>query len=360
MPPTADGADVPVPGDGADGSGTSNVSQLPWQSIPKFIPGQTNVQEYVRKMKFLASMWPPESLHLLAPRAALLVEGSAFTLVSRLDGAKLRVNSQDGVALLVKTIGGQWGSTELEERFEHFERALYTTVQKQDESNDSFISRMENHFSELIARGTTMEEVQAYVLLRQSSLGSEDKKRILFEHGGDLRYHPVVKTLRMIGSKFFHEFQGKPASKTKVFDSLLAEDAAEGSSEHPAESTAFVSSHSGHPEDDHEVEPEYFEALLSQNDPDAQLIASFENEFEEYIQETPELHSALTSYVEARARLLDKRKTRGFWPPSGGKNGKRPFKGKGKGKGKGGRQNLLAKIARSTCRNLRTARPLEG
>ena len=57
------------------------------------------------------------------------------------------------------------------------------------------------------------------------------------------------------------------------------------------------------------------------------------------------------SYVEARARLLAKRKSRGFWPVSNHKGGKasRPFKGKGKGK-HANRDQLLPRIARSTCR----------
>ena len=101
------GLGIPVPDDVPPVS----ASQLPWRAIPKFTPGVTNVQDYVRKLKFLASIWPPEHLDLLAPRAALQVEGSAFTAVSRLDGAKLRVKTLDGVSLLVETLGGQWGST---------------------------------------------------------------------------------------------------------------------------------------------------------------------------------------------------------------------------------------------------------
>ena len=197
------GLHVPVP----DDAHPVPASQLPWQSIPRFTPGVTNVQEYTRKLKFLASIWPPEHLELLAPRAALQVEGSAFTLVSRLDGAKLRVKSLDGVTLLVETLGGQWGSTELEERYEYFEKAIYATTQRHDESNDSFISRMESFFTELIARKTSLEEIQAYVLLRQSTLTPEDKKKILLEHGGKLSYPPVVKSLRLMGSKFSMSFR---------------------------------------------------------------------------------------------------------------------------------------------------------
>ena len=75
--------------------------QPPWNSIPKFVPGTTNVQEYVQKLRFLASLWPKEHLEQLAPRAALLVEGSAFKKVARLDPEKLRVKSTSGIALLV-------------------------------------------------------------------------------------------------------------------------------------------------------------------------------------------------------------------------------------------------------------------
>ena len=189
-------------------AGQTSTSQLPWAAIPKFIPGSTNVQEYTQKLRFLSGVWPTEHLELLAPRAALLVEGTAFRKVSRIDPAKLKVKDTSGIALLVAAIGGAWGSTELEERYEYFERALYGTVQKQDESNDSFLARMENNFEELLGRKTTLEEVQAYVLLRQSGLAGEDRKKILLEHSGRLEYESVKKAYRLLGSRFFNDFQG--------------------------------------------------------------------------------------------------------------------------------------------------------
>ena len=59
---------------------------------------------------------------------------------------------------------------------------------------------------------------------------------------------------------------------------------------------------------------------------------------------------AMTSYVEARAKLLEKRRSRGFWPVKGGKG--KSFKGRGRGKGKSSkdRESLLARIAKSRCR----------
>ena len=77
---------------------------------------------------------------------------------------------------------------------------------------------MEAFFTELLLRNTTLEEVQAYVLLRQSTLSAEDK-RILLEHEGELKYKPVVKSFRLLGSRFFNEFQtGRASQRTKVYD----------------------------------------------------------------------------------------------------------------------------------------------
>ena len=82
-------------------------------------------------------MWPPEHLSHLASRAAMLCEGSSFKRVMRLDPAKLKVNSLDGVKLLINTLGGIWGKSNLEDKFERFERAIFSTVQRQDESHES-------------------------------------------------------------------------------------------------------------------------------------------------------------------------------------------------------------------------------
>ena len=103
-----------------------------------------------------------------------------------------------------------------------------------------------------------------------------------------------------------------------------------------------------------DLDADFLDIMIAQSDQDALTIQSFENEFEEFLQETPELFEAFTTYMDARARLLEKRKTRGFWPvgasgTSKGK-GKTAFKGfKGKSKSKS-RDSLLQRIARSHCR----------
>ena len=63
------------------------------------------------------------------------------------------------------------------------------------------------------------------------------------------------------------------------------------------------------------------------------------------------MHDAMVTYLEARSKLLEKRRSRGFWPiKPGGKDNRGFGKGKGRGKGKRQRDLLLARIAGSTCR----------
>ena len=181
--------------------------QLPWAAIPKFIPGTTDVTEYSRKLEFLAAMWPKEHLSLLAPRAALQVEGTAFKKIANLPADKLKSSDESGVKLLVSTLGGSWGKTDLEAKHDVFEKALYGTVQKQDETNDSYLARHDVHFEELLSQNVTFEQVRAYILLRQSQLSAEDRKKIILELGGSLDYKKVCSSIRLLGSRFFADLQ---------------------------------------------------------------------------------------------------------------------------------------------------------
>lgn len=199
---------------------TSSLSHLPWSMIPAFKPGETEINEYAKKLEFIAGLWPPEHLSHLAPRAAMLCEGSAFKRIMRINPAQLKVNSTKGVELLVTSLGGIWGRSNLEEKFERFERALYTTVQKTDESHESYLARHDYQFEELLQMGVGFEEVRAYVLLRNSGLGAEDKKRLIIDAGGNLEYKKIVPDLKLLGSKFFHEVQSGSRTniRTKTYD----------------------------------------------------------------------------------------------------------------------------------------------
>ena len=195
-------------------------------------------------------------------------------------------------------------------------KSLYGTTQRNDESHDSFLARLEANFTELLSRNTTLEEVQAYVLLRQSTLSAEDKKRILLEHEGELKYKPVVKSFRLLGSRLFNEFQtGRTSQRTKVYDAnfLDTSESHDAASSHDSGTyeRAYLT-HASSDDAEPELDQEFIDALVAQDDADAMTVATFKGEFEEFLQDTPEMFEALTTYIEARSKLIEKKKSRGF------------------------------------------------
>ena len=323
-------------------SGGSN-SFLPWHLIPHFKPGETEVNEYTRRLEFLANIWPKEHLPLLAPRACMLCEGSAFAKVVRLDPEKLRVSSIDGVKLVVSTLGGVWGQSRLEKKYERFERAIFGTIPKADETHTSYLARHEVQYEDLIGMGATLEEMRAYILLRNSGLSAEDKKRIIIEAKGELEYGKVTSALQLLGSKFFGEVQSggvKVAGRTKTYDVNLVDESEQDIEDH--DESIFVSMETS--------EDQALEVLMAEGDEDALTVQQFEDTIIESLQSDPEVASCLNAYADARRRLLDKARGRGFWGPQKG------VKGKGKGgKHKGGfrsqfRKPLAQRILESTCR----------
>ena len=96
-------------------------------------------------------------------------------------------------------------------------------------------------------------------------------------------------------------------------------------------------------------EEDLLEALVADGDDDAVFIADFEAAASEVVQQDEDLAAAFSTYMEARRRLSEKYRSRGFWPISKGKS-----KGKGRFKGKGpwnnGRKTLQQRILESNCR----------
>ncbi|CAK8985943.1 unnamed protein product [Durusdinium trenchii] len=320
---------------------SSSLSHLPWGMIPAFKPGETDINEYTKRLEFLADLWPTEHLSHLAPRAAMLCEGGAFKRLMRVDAKKLKVNSLDGIKLLVSTLGGVWGKAKHEEKFERFERAIYSTVQRPDETHESYLARHDFQFEELAALRVTIDEMRAYCLLRNSGLLMDEKKKIIIDSDGQLEYGKVVAALKVLVSRFFTECQssGKSSTRTKTYE------AANVMEEDEPPSTLG---------DDDAVFPDhwYDDILLlsEENEQDALVIQQFEDSLVDVLQNDPETAQCFYSYLEARKRITERNKNRGFWPVKGSGKGKSKTKfGFSKGFGKS-RRPLAQRILESECR----------
>jgi hypothetical protein len=315
--------------------------------VPSFDPSKDELQMYQQKVQLVLSVWPSNRISELVTRLILNTTGSAFAKL-QIHHAELCNNEAKSVQKLIEYLGGQWGKTGLEKRYYDAERALFQCNQQSDESHDSYLARADVLWSKLKAQKLQLEDLQAYITLRGAQLSGEDKKRIILDSDssleGSLTVGRVQEAVRMLGTAFFHEMtgQGKKTSKSKVYDaSTFIADDMEGNND--TDDQVNVSQHDEWTEDD------MLEALLAEGDDDAVFIADFETAASEVIQSDDDLAAAYSTYVEARRKLSEKFRSRGFWPIGKGKS--RYGKGKAKGKpGWNGRKSLQQRILESNCR----------
>ena len=311
--------------------------------VPSFDPASDSVETWTQKVEMLMVAWPKTKLDELATRLVLGCKGTAFQKLQLVRNEVIR-NEEKAIKRLVEIVGGTWGQVPLEHRFELAERALYRSNQRSDESADSYLARMDVVWTEMLSKGFLLEELQSYVVLRGSRLSMEDKKRVIVESGGEtsgkLDLKRVAAAIRMIGSNFFQEITGgKKDRSLKVYDSnsFLAEE----SEESPEVFESFLTQ-------EDQLDDDMVEIFAADHDEDAHTVLQFEDAISEAIQTDQDLAAYYSTYQEARRRLSEKVKTRGFWPVRKG-FGKKGFKGGGKSFNKG-KQSLASRIANSYCR----------
>ena len=352
------GAGVGAESSESSGGGVSNqLAAL----VPTFDPSKDDLQIYTQKVELVLAAWPQGRLKELVTRLILGCQGSAFQKL-QIHQTELLTGEEKSVKRVIELLGNHWGRIGLEKKFEDAELALFQTQQRADEANDSYLARADIMWSKLLARKMKLEELQAYVLLRGSQLTPEEKKRVILDSDnsleGELTLKRVTDSIRMLGAGFFQDMTGQKKNiKTKIYDQA-----------------ALVATGDDEPEDVQSVpensvdlaavaEDDFVDQLINEGeDLDAVFLADFEGAAAEILQSDPELSMAFSAYSDARKRLSDKFKNRGFWPVTGGKGRGSSWKGKNKGKGKGSsvfappfdsnaaRKSLKDRILSSNCR----------
>ena len=314
-----------------------------WTVLPSFDPSEDNVREYVAKVRLLHGICPKRDRPMLAPRLAMLCRGTAWHQVRGVK-PELLMDPENGVSHLLQALATWEESSELK-TFELFERALYKTVQKADESTASFVNRLMVSFDD-VGGDTTLKSVKAFVLLKQSNLNSEDKKKILTMTNGVMDVELVSNAMRSLSTRVLSGQE----EKKKVYPTNHVEiEEEEAAMDQPQSVLAAM-------QEEEDLPQEMMDALISAGDPDAVSVQSFEKDLEDLFQEIPDLHQALVSYTEARQRIVERKRSRGFWPTlSKGKGGKNSFSSSWSSKssrkgGSKGKEELMLRIARSNCR----------
>ena len=278
---------------------------------------------------------------MLAPRLAMLCKGTAWGQVKAISPEKL-TDKEHGVENLLAALASWEESAEMK-TYELFEKVIYKTMQKSDESTTSFVNRLQVAMDEL--GQVTVKHFHAFLLLRQSALSQEDKKRVLTMVGGEIETKKVEQSMRTLATTVL---SAEPKKKIYPTNFVEPEISSQSNEDESQNQNIFYT----HAEEDDVLTVENIEYLAQGGDEDAMLIQTFEKDFSDMMQDIPDLQSALLSYHEARQRISDRRRSRGFWPSRG--RGKGGGKDQGKGFRKGGqrssKEDLLAKIARTHCK----------
>ncbi len=314
--------------------------------VPSYDPAKDDITIFQQKVELLVETWPSNRMIELATRLVLNTSGTAFQKL-QLHQKDIIINDRKGVQKLIELLGGSWGRIPLEKKFEAAERAIYRCQQKGDEANDSYLARAEVLWQELLSKGMQLSELQAYIVLRGSLLGPEDKKKVILDSNvgdsGTLKMEKVQSAIRLLGAGFFQEMtSGKKygGGKYKTYDNsaLMIDEEDDDWAQHVGDGAID--------------EDEAIEQMIQEGDEDAMMVSEFETAAQEVLQDDPNLSSAYSAYTEARRKLSEKVRFRGFFPVSKGK-GKPGGKG-GKGKGSKNsffqRKPLNQRILRSQCR----------
>ena len=129
---------------------------------------------------------------MLAPRLAMLLKGTAWAQIKSMDTEKL-TDPDQGIKILLESIA-TWEEAVEMQVYDRFEKALYRTTQRSDEVTQSYVNRMAVAFHEL--GNMTVKDIRAFILLRQSSLTVEDKKRVLSMVDSPLTPEAVERAMR--------------------------------------------------------------------------------------------------------------------------------------------------------------------
>ena len=194
-----------------DGNGDSQQGSNFWNLLPSFDPSEDDIREFSQKARFIHGVMPEKDKPNLAPRLAMLCKGTAWSQVRQLDPKKL-TKADSGVEYLLAALSA-WEETSEMKTYELFERALYKVVQKSDEASHSFSLRLQAAFNE-IGDDVTVKQMQAFVMLRQSGLSSEDTKKILTMTGGKLDLTAVDQAMRSLSTRVL---MGPGETKKKIY-----------------------------------------------------------------------------------------------------------------------------------------------
>ena len=237
-----------------------------WGLLPSFDPTTDDPREYKDKVTFLHQICPQKDRSMLAPRLAMQCKGTAWAQVKSLDATTL-TDPVNGVKALLLALSSWDEAAELQ-TYEKFEKALFRVQQRSDETTMSYVNRLAVAFNE-IGGELTIKEVKAFIMLKQSALSSEDKRKVITLAGGSMDASKVEQAMRTLSTKIL---TSHGEAKKKVYPVNYVE-----------EDTEEV-----HAAEDENLDDEQFlQQLVDQGDEDANFVADYEDQILDMVKWQP-------------------------------------------------------------------------
>ena len=92
----------------AAGSGAFSTA-VPWSQIPKFVPGETDLRVYTRKLEFLKELWPAEYLEQPGTKGGLVGRRSGFS--ENIEAGSGQAQAEGGREVLGRGTGRPMGAS---------------------------------------------------------------------------------------------------------------------------------------------------------------------------------------------------------------------------------------------------------
>ncbi|CAE7434679.1 unnamed protein product [Symbiodinium pilosum] len=214
---------------------------------------------------------------MLAPRLAMLCKGTAWSQVKSIEPGKL-TDPDGGVKVLLLALSS-WDEAAKLQTYDKCEKAPYRIQQKSDETTMSFVNRLSVAFHEL-GDNITIKELRAFILLRQSNLNAEDKRKVITLTGGTLDASKIENAMRTLSTKILGS---TTEGKKRIYPANYVEE------------DDFENANMAEEDKDEDM---MIEQLAEDGDEDAIFVTEYEGQILDLVQELPELAQCFTSYTE--------------------------------------------------------------
>jgi hypothetical protein len=269
------------------------LNHVPWQLVPVFDLATSNYNDYKAKIQLLLMTWPAKFKKELAVRMAIQMTGTAWDkLKTMMD--KISAEDCSGVQAILSS---------LERWADGYENSLFAPTRRAEESLQSFCNHVDAAFLKIT--NLKIENIHAYILMMQSGLPVEDRKKIVILANNDMVPKKIEDAMNTMGSEFLNP--NPCQSKGNAYPIMMADGNAD---QH--DGGAGGGGGDGGGVDD--INDDDFIFMMAEADDDyALVVVEFELQLLEAIKQHPELSCAYSNYVESRKKVLMKKTHRGFW-----------------------------------------------